>query len=304
MMVAHAGVGSKKAYSDATRKALRRTASVFKQTGNMIKSVIAGVVILENDPRLNAGTGSVMRLDGSIQMDAAVTDSRGNFGGVVNIEKVRNPILVAYEVMRNSPHLLLAGQGAVKFARKHGFKEYDPATPATRRGLKLALRKLKSKSVPAWAGRHLKHYWQTRSSGAWVDAKRHPAEVGPESCDTVGIVLSDGKGRFAAAVSTGGTAYVLPGRIGDSPIIGSGLYTGKYGAVVATGVGEEILRKMLAREVYEQLKNGMPAQAACEWGVKLYPKSIPIGLIAVTRNSCGVYANWQMASAYLVSKPR
>ncbi len=281
----HAGVGSRKSYSDAARKAARRTVSALKQTGNLIKAVVAGVVILEDDPRLNAGTGSVMRLDGSIQMDAAVTDSDGNFGGVVNIEKVKNPILVAYEVMRNSPHLLMAGTGAVQFARKHGFKEYDPATPATRRGLKLALRKLNSKSVPAWAGRHLKHYWQTRSSGA------------PESCDTVGIALSDGKGRFAAAVSTGGTAYVLPGRIGDSPIIGSGLYVGRYGAVVATGVGEEILRKMLARETYEQLKNGLDAQAACEWGVKLYPKSVPIGLIAVTRDSCGVYANWQMASA-------
>lgn len=281
----HSGVGSRKSYSDAARKAARRTASALKQTGNLIKAVVAGVVILEDDPRLNAGTGSVMRLDGSIQMDAAVTDSDGNFGGVVNIEKVKNPILVAYEVMRNSPHLLMAGTGAVQFARKHGFKEYDPATPATRRGLKLALRKLNSKSVPAWAGRHLKHYWQTRSSGA------------PESCDTVGIALSDGKGRFAAAVSTGGTAYVLPGRIGDSPIIGSGLYVGRYGAVVATGVGEEILRKMLARETYEQLKNGLNAQAACEWGVKLYPKSVPIGLIAVTRDSCGVYANWQMASA-------
>lgn len=281
----HAGVGSRKSYSDAAHKAASRTALVLKQTGNMIKAVVAGVAMLEDDPRLNAGTGSVMRLDGSIQMDAAVMDSKSNFGGVVNIEKVKNPILVAYEVMRNSPHLLIAGQGAVKFARKHGFKEYDPSTSKTKAGLKRAIRKLNSKFVPAWAGRHLKHYWQTRTSGA------------PESCDTVGIALSDGKGRFAAAVSTGGTAYVLPGRIGDSPIIGSGLYTGEYGAVVATGVGEEILRKMLAREIYEQLRNGLDAQAACEWGVKLYPKSIPIGLIAVTRDSCGVHANWQMASA-------
>ncbi|MFA5794182.1 MAG: isoaspartyl peptidase/L-asparaginase [Candidatus Brocadiia bacterium] len=285
LIVAHAGVGSKKSYSDATRKAVRRTAAVFKKTGNLIKSVIEGVVILENDPRLNAGTGSVMRLDGSIQMDAAVMDSKGNFGGVVNIERVKNPVLVAYEVMRNSPHLLLAGEGAVKFARKHGFKEHDPSTPATRRGLKLAIRKLNSKSVPAWAGRHLKHYWQTKSSGA------------PKSCDTVGIAISDGKGNFASAVSTGGTAYVLPGRIGDSPIIGSGLYVGEYGAVVATGVGEEIMRKMLCREVYEQLRHGVSAQAACEWGVRLYDKSIPIGLIAVTKDSCGIHANWQMAQA-------
>ncbi|MFH1226654.1 MAG: isoaspartyl peptidase/L-asparaginase [Planctomycetota bacterium] len=283
-IVAHAGVGSNNSYSDATRKAVRRTAAILKKTGNILKSVVEGVVMLENDPRLNAGTGSVMRLDGSIQMDAAVMDSRGNFGGVANIEKVKNPILVAYKVMCNSPHILIAGNGAVDFARKHGFKEYDPSTPRARLRLKKAIRKLNTKSVPSWAGRHLRHYWRTKSGCS-------------EACDTVGIALSDGKGRFAAAVSTGGTSYVLPGRIGDSPIIGSGIYAGEYGAVVATGIGEEILRKMLAREVYEQLRNGMDAQAACEWGVRLYDKSIPIGLIAVTKSSSGVYANHQMASA-------
>ena len=115
--------------------------------------------------------------------------------------------------------------------------------------------------------------------------------------DTVGAVAMDGKGEFAAAGSTGGTAVMLRGRVGDTPMIGAGLFAGSAGAVAATGVGEEILRRLLCYRVYERIVAGSHPQEACDWGVELVPDGFVVGLIAVGREGDGVSERGGISSA-------
>jgi len=286
IIIAHGGVGSRNSFSDGPRKASEEALKVLKKTSSVLKAAIRGTVILEDDPRFNAGTGSRLRMDGkTIEMDASIMDSNGNFGAVACISNVKNPVLVA-ELVSQSPHLILCGEGATKFARLHNVPVYNPITPQTIARFKRVKSDLRRKKAPLWAQK-------------WV--KKPFSSLGIFK-DTIGIVVSDGCGNFAAANSTGGTSYMLRGRVGDSPLIGCGIYVGKKGAVVTTGVGEEIIRTILAKEVYEQINNGMNPQKACDWGLTLFNKQkihshkrIPIGIVAVNRTDFGIAATHQMA---------
>ncbi|MBI4713340.1 MAG: isoaspartyl peptidase/L-asparaginase [Planctomycetes bacterium] len=281
IIVAHGGVGSRKALADGPLKAAKKSGAVLKNGGSALDAAVAGVMALEDDPRFNAGTGSVLRFDGTVQMDAAVMDSENNYGAVACIQRVKNPVLVARKVM-DSPHRLICGDGATQFARVQNFPPYNPITPKAIANLKRVKSRIAAGKIPGWIKRFRKEPWRSM--------------VG---CDTVGMVVSDGKGNFAAAGSTGGTSYMLPGRIGDTPLIGCGIYAGKKGAVVATGVGEEIIKRMLSKEVYEKINRGLSPQQACEWGLTLFERTVPIGVIAVTLNNYGIAASHQMASAIL-----
>ncbi|MFH0889313.1 MAG: isoaspartyl peptidase/L-asparaginase [Planctomycetota bacterium] len=293
IIVAHGGVGSQNSFRDGPQKATEEALKVLKKTKSVLKAAIKGAVILEDDPRFDAGTGSNFRLDGkTIEMDASVMDSDGNFGAVIGIQMVKNPVIVA-EMVSKSPHLILCGEGATEFSRRRGVPCYNPATPKAKERLNMALQKLALKKIPYWAKKlpsYLSSYLLDEMDG----------------CDTIGVAVSDGMGNFAAACSTGGVSYMLPGRVGDTAIIGCGLYVGKKGAVVATGVGEEIIRRMLSKEVYEQIAREMHPQKACDWGLTLFDdynkkiskphrKRIPIGLIAVTMTDYGISATHQMA---------
>ena len=270
LLVTHCGAGSTYAVRDAAEAAGAAGMKVLRRGGSALDAVEAAIIVLEDDPRTNAGTGSRMRLDGSIQMDAALMDSRQRIGAVAAIEDVRNPVRVARRVMR-TPHVLLAGEWATAFARKEGFPPYDPATERARKIWEEALADVRGGKAPGW----------TR---AW---RAHAA-------DTVGAVARDGKGRYAAGSSTGGVAYMLPGRVGDSPIPGAGLYAGTAGAVTATGEGEAIIRVVLCKSVYDQIAE-RGARAACEAGVRLFPKSVPIGIIAVGKEGAAEASNRPMA---------
>jgi isoaspartyl peptidase/L-asparaginase-like protein (Ntn-hydrolase superfamily) len=146
---------------------------------------------------------------------------------------------------------------------------------------------------------HKKLSYQTKSGFKALGIKSR-------GCDTVGVVVSDGCGNFAAATSTGGISYMIRGRIGDSPLIGCGIYAGHNGAVVATGIGEEIIRRLLSKQVYDQIENGMTPQEACEWGLTLFKnpskdlkecyKKIPVGIMAINLLDYGVAATDQMAT--------
>ncbi|MBI4416562.1 MAG: isoaspartyl peptidase/L-asparaginase [Euryarchaeota archaeon] len=271
IVVTHCGVGSIAEVQDVAGRSGRAGMQQLRRGGSALDAAIAAVVVLEDDPRTNAGTGSRMRLDGSIQMDAAVMDSRRRVGAVAAISNVKNPILVARKVM-DTPHLLLTGEWATRFARRHGFPFYDPATDRARERWHNTLTELAKKKLPAWA-----KAWRTYSGS-----------------DTVGAVARDGKGRFVAANSTGGVSYMLPGRVGDSPIVGAGLYAGPMGAVAATGVGEEIVRLVLCKFVYDQIED-LGVRGACDAGLKLFPKSVPIGLIAVAKDGAAEADNREMA---------
>jgi len=273
LLVTHCGAGSTPAIQDAADAALAAGMRILSRGGSALDAVEAAVVVLEDDPRTNAGTGSRMRIDGSIQMDAAIMDSRRRAGAVAAISDVKNPIRVARRVMR-TPHLILAGEWATGLARREGFPAYNPATEKSRERFEESVRKIRTGKAPAWR--------------RWLSVS-----------DTVGAVARDVAGRYAAGSSTGGVALMLPGRVGDSPIVGAGLYAGPAGAVTATGIGEEILRLVLCKTVYDRLGRG--ARRACDEGLALYPRRVPIGIIAAGRTGPGIACNRNMAVATNVS---
>jgi beta-aspartyl-peptidase (threonine type) len=272
ILLTHCGAGSDASVLDAAAKAGATGIAVLRRGGRALDAVVDSIVDLEDDPRLNAGTGSRMRTNGRIQMDAAIMDGDLEAGGVAAIEEVKNPIRVARDVL-GTPHILLVGSDAVAFARKRGHLRYDPATRESRRRLKESLTMIREGKLP----RYLRK-WKT------VDLT-----------DTVGAVARDRRGRFAAGTSTGGTAFMLPGRVGDSPIVGAGLYAGPHGAVSATGFGEEIMKRVLSKFVYDRMADGLSAQSAANRGVTLFPKTIPVGVIAVGLRGWGEACNRHMA---------
>jgi isoaspartyl peptidase/L-asparaginase-like protein (Ntn-hydrolase superfamily) len=241
-----------------------------------LDAAVEGVVVLEDDPRFNAGTGSRVRIDGkTVQMDASVMDSRGRFGAVAVIEAVKNPVRVARAVL-DTPHLVLAGDGATAFARSLGFAPYDPATPemlAEARKIQGQLR-AKDPSLPeAWKSFDWRARWNFEATlkEAGLD----------ESGDTVGVAVRAPDGRFAAALSTGGTTITLRGRVGDVPIFGAGLYAGNHGAVAATGTGERIIEQSLALRTHEWLASGASPKEAAERAVAAVKARGPIGIIVI-----------------------
>jgi len=296
IIIGYGGVGSPTTLNRCVKQAVVKAVLAWKQIHSVLRAAVTGVVALEDDPHFNAGTGSYLRLDGkTIEMDAAVMDSEGHFGAVAAIQKVKNPVKVAYALL-DTPYTVLCGQGATEFARRHCFVPYDPITPRARRVFRKRLKQLKNNQLPAWAKK-----WRNLSLKQETDGYQTGPVCrgfGTGRCDTVGIVVTDGI-HFAAASSTGGVSLALPGRVGDTPLIGCGLYAGPKGAVTATGIGEEITKRLLSREVYEKIASGWTAQKASEWGVKLFPKDIPIGVIAVSRNNYGIAANQSMANAHL-----
>jgi isoaspartyl peptidase/L-asparaginase-like protein (Ntn-hydrolase superfamily) len=268
----HCGAGSDRSVQDVAEAAGRRGLEVLRRGGRALDAVVDAVVVLEDDPRLNAGTGSRMRIDGRIQMDAALMDWNLEAGAVAAIERVKNPVRVARDVL-STPHILLAGPDAQTFARSRGHAEYDPATPESRRKLEDSLRRIREGRVP-------RYYRKFK---------------GLDLHGTVGAVARDRRGHCAAGVSTGGTSFMLPGRVGDSPILGSGIYAGPHGAVCATGIGEEIMKRVLSKYVYDQMAAGRSPQVAADRGVALFPRDVSVGLIVVGRRGWGEACDADMA---------
>jgi L-asparaginase / beta-aspartyl-peptidase len=201
-----------------------------------LNAVQAAVVVLEDDPALNAGFGSVLSRAGTIELDAGIADgASGRRAGVTNV-RTRNPVVLARAVLERTPHVLLAGEGAQSFAAQLGLPELDETTEQQR-----------------------ERYVRAREKGE-LGFETYGA---PKDVDTVGAVAFDGHGRLAAASSTGGVFGKLPGRVGDAPIFGAGLYASELVAVVGTGVGEEFLRTLACLRAARQIEFGDTPQAAC-----------------------------------------
>lgn len=280
VLIIHGGVGIDDNLVDAANIKLNSFASSVKLKGNPLDSAIEAVRMMEDDPEFNAGTGSVMRIDGSIQMDASVAIP-GKFGSVLAIESVRNPVMVARDVMEMTPHTMLAGDGAVKFARLLGYEEYDPSTDRARNRLKVALENLKTPGSDSYA-----KYSKLMEKTDFNDFMK-------DSCDTVGAVARI-DGKFAAAVSTGGASPMLRGRIGDSPVFGSGIYVGDKGAVVATGIGEEISKRLLCFRIHEKIGT-KPLHDVMKEEISFF-KNVIAGVIAVSADEYGYFANKGMGT--------
>jgi beta-aspartyl-peptidase (threonine type) len=268
-IVTHGGAANVPDVADGCARACARGLA----RGSALEAVVEAVVVLEDDPRMNAGTGSVLRIGGSAQMDAAVMDAHG-FGAVAVVEGVKNPVRLARAVY-DSPHLLLAGPGAMELAERLGIERADVVTDRAR--ARYAERVARLGDEPLWRGVP-QQYWR----GA---------------CDTVGAVCRDDQGAFAAAGSTGGLWCSLRGRVGDVPIPGAGLYVGAAGAVAATGVGEVIWREMISRRVHDAMAAGMSAQQACDDAVAMVrERHAPhdVGVIALDQRGYGVAVTGRM----------
>ncbi|NHZ39377.1 isoaspartyl peptidase/L-asparaginase [Massilia aquatica] len=289
-IVVHGGAGAGRDLDDGCAQAVQAARVQLEQEGDALDAAIAAVLSMENDGRFNAGTGAALGLDGTtIEMDACVMDTRGRLGAVAGLRAVRNPVLVARDVAR-TPHCLLGGEGAERFARAMGHAHYHEASAKARRAHQKMLDQLAGddQAMPGVDNKDFATFWNYACS---------PAFAGKTGCDTVGAVVRDRDGHFAVAGSTGGSAPSLLGRVGDTPIVGSGFYAGPHGAVAATGIGEHIMRHMLASTVYHWIAAGTALDEALRRAIGLFPDDVAIGLIAVSRTEAGALSNQAMPQA-------
>jgi beta-aspartyl-peptidase (threonine type) len=244
-LIAHGGAGSWRPGSEddaveGLKQAVSRGRAVLRAGGSALDAVCATVVTLEDNPNYNAGTGAVLNFDGFCELDASVMESReSRVGAVAALQRVKNPILVARKVMEETDHVMLAGEGAQRFARVMGFGDHDPVTPARR-----ADWENKRRDVDQLLG---KNGLRTRHF-----LKDHPEYAG----GTVGAAAVDSNGVLAAATSTGGVTLKLVGRVGDSPLPGAGNYASRYVAASATGTGEFVMRALAARAISDAMERG------------------------------------------------
>lgn len=282
LVLTHGGAANDPAVADGCDAACAAALAALARGGSALDAAIAAVVVLEDDERMNAGTGSTLRLDGSIQTDAAVMDARG-FGAVAALEGIKNPVRVARAVY-DTPHRLIVGRGARELAVRLGLPAADLAT--ARAKAKHAAR------MQTLGGGVFAAMWADVPDVFWKKAA-----VAGGACDTVGAVVRAPDGSFAAAGSTGGIWCALPGRVGDVPIPGAGIQVGHAGAVVATGVGEVIWAERLCARVHEAMADGAPAQRAVDDAIaatRARHPGVDVGLLAVDRTGGGAAVTEQM----------
>ncbi len=214
------------------KPANERSLEIFEGGGSVLDAVEQGIHIPEADASNGSvGLGGIPNADGVVQLDACIMDGEGQrAGSVAAIEGILHPISVARRVMDETKHVMLAGAGARQFALSQGFESVDLLTDEKR---------------AAWKK------WK-------VDQHK------PDNHDTIALLGLDGEGRIAGGCSTSGWGYKLPGRVGDSPIIGSGLYVdGQIGAAGATGLGENVMRYCASFLVVEYMRQGLHPEEAC-----------------------------------------
>ncbi|MFV8754226.1 isoaspartyl peptidase/L-asparaginase [Nannocystaceae bacterium ST9] len=324
LVLAHGGQGSPASQSEGPARAVERGHALLREGGDPLEVAIATIEVLEDDPNFNAGTGSNLRLDGrTIEADAAVMDDRGRFGAVAGVSGIRHPVRLA-ERVAGTPHLLIAGVGAMALAARLGLEPADlwaePARIRLERGYERLLDSEPGEAA-IWPGFDWRAHWNFEGEppadlaaaramiAAGEAARVQPTSIGPSSLgpssidppndtqDTVGVVVRTAEGRYAAALSTGGTTLALRGRIGDVPLLGDGLYAGPHGAVAATGKGEAIIREQVAREVYRRLAAGLSPNDAIRLAIRDIRPDEGVGVIAVGESGWGAVASSQMAWA-------
>jgi beta-aspartyl-peptidase (threonine type) len=229
-IIVHGGAGPIKddslaARLDGCKAAALAGWKILQDGGAALDAVEAAVVVLEDNPLFNAGTGSTLNSLGKIEMDAAIMEGQTlRAGAVAAVSGIKNPIKLARRVMEDGRHVMLAGDGALMFARQIGLPECAPEALIVEREQK------------RWDSKH----------------------------GTVGCVAYDAHDMLAVGTSTGGIFNKLPGRVGDSPLIGCGSYANDYGAASCTGHGEAIIRLLLAKSAVDYLQNGSEAQSAAK----------------------------------------
>ena len=234
-VIVHGGAGQIRDDSlperlDGCKAAALAAWDILAQNGSALDAAEAAVMVLEDNPLFNAGTGSTLNQIGNVEMDAAIMDGYLlRVGAVAAVQRIKNPIKLARRVMEDGRHVILGSEGALMFAREIGFPECSPESLIVE---------------------HERKRWA-------------------EKYGTVGCVVLDANGKIAVATSTGGIFNKLPGRIGDSPLPGCGTYADDRGGVSCTGLGEAIIRVVLGKTAIDFLADGIDPNAAARKSLEL-----------------------------------
>ncbi|GAA3562132.1 N(4)-(beta-N-acetylglucosaminyl)-L-asparaginase [Snuella lapsa] len=246
--------------------------------GTGIDAVEAGVRVSEGDPKeRSVGYGGLPDREGKVTLDACIMDSDSNCGSVAFLQGIKHPISVARKVMEETPHVMLVGQGALNFALSKGFKEENLLTPESEKDWK-----------------------------KWLEKSKYKPVINIENHDTISMLALDENGNLSGACTTSGAAWKLHGRVGDSPIIGAGLFLdNEVGAAAATGLGEAVIRTAGSAMVVEQMRMGKSPEEACKIIVeRIFEKHknhkdmeyLQVGFIAVNKN--GEYGGYSLRSGF------
>jgi isoaspartyl peptidase/L-asparaginase-like protein (Ntn-hydrolase superfamily) len=226
---------------------------IMIEGGNSLDAVEEGVKVSENDPNvLSVGFGGLPDCEGRVTLDAAIMDWNARIGSVISVENIKNPVSLARLVLENTEHTILAGDGALAFALKNGFKPESLLTEES-----------------------IRRFWEWKATGATKPQEIHTDDFLKKdklmkinedgNHDTIGMVAMDKDGNISASCTTSGMAWKLHGRVGDSPIIGSGLYVdGEVGGAASTGRGEETIRACGSFLIVELMRNGHSPVEACK----------------------------------------
>jgi len=258
--------GSKPLVISTWKHGLEANEVAWKNLSNNGRALIAveqGVRVTEADENnLSVGIGGLPDREGIVTLDASIMDETGNAGSVCFLQNIKHPISVARLVMEKTPHVMLSGKGALQFALENGFEQENLLTE-------------KAKKI-----------WEK-----WKKKSNYEPVINSENHDTIGMLAVDDKGNIAGACTTSGVAYKLHGRVGDSPIIGAGLFVdNEIGGAVATGMGELAMKTLGCFLVVEFMRNGKSPEEACKEAVKRIAaklkdyKNFQIGYLAVNKN--------------------
>ncbi len=260
---------------------LPANAETWKQLKNgkpTLDAIEAGLRIPEGDPKVRSvGYGGFPDREGKVTLDACIMDYNSNCGSVSFLQNIKHPISVAKRVLQNTPHVMLSGEGALQFALSEGFKEENLLTPDAEKDWK-----------------------------KWLIESKYKPVINIENHDTISMLVIDQEGNISGASTTSGAAWKMHGRVGDSPIIGAGLFLdNQVGAAAATGLGEAVIRTAGSAMVVELMRQGKSPAQACKLIVeRIYDKHknhndieyLQVGFIAVNKN--GEYSGYSLRSGF------
>jgi beta-aspartyl-peptidase (threonine type) len=305
-LIVHGGAGSWRPGSDddainGTTSAVAFGRKILESGGSALDAAVAAAVVLEDNPIFNAGTGAVLNFDGLVEFDACVMVSEASqIGAVSGLQRVRNPILVARQVMEQTDHVMLTGEGATRFARVMGHADYDPVTPARHAD---------------WLDKKARLEVAVGADGKGAMKIRDFLRSHPEYAGgTIGAVALDSNGVLCACTSTGGVTMKLVGRVGDTPLPGCGTYASKFVAASATGTGEYVIRALATRQISDNVEKGMSLQASIGAVLDALGRDFDadVGFIGIDANGNAVGAHrtphmphaWFSGSSDIVAKMR
>lgn len=242
---------------------------ILEKGGTALDAVEQGVRAIESDPEnTTVGIGGAPDREGRVTLDACIMDEKGNAGSVTCLEHIENPVSVARKIMEDTPHVILTAEGALDFALSKGFKKTNLLTEKSKENYE-----------------------------NWLKESKYKPIINIENHDTIGMIALDKKGNLSAACTTSGLAYKMKGRVGDSPIIGAGLFVdNEVGAAAATGLGEAVLKTLGSFLVVELMRGGMTPNEACKEAVnrivqKMDVQDFQVAYIAVNKQGeVGSYA--------------